>query len=492
MEKQKSIKKNFAMNMILSLSSVIFPFITFPYSMNVLSTDGYGKVAFVTSIVSYFSMIAQLGIPTYGIRACSKVRDDKEKLSKVVQELLIISGIMTLVSGVALFFSVLFIPRLQGEKLLFLIISSTLLFNAIGMEWLYKALEEYSYITIRSVVFKFIALIALFLLVTSEEDYILYGGITIFAASASNVMNFVHARKIVSFKRFAKYDLKQHIKPVIIFFAMSCAITIYTNMDNAMLGFMTSDTDVAYYHAAVRIKTILVSVITSLGTVILPRASYYVKQGMMEEFERVSRKALNFVLVAAASMMLYFMIFSKEAIVFLSKSKYLSSVPSMQIIMPTLLFIGITNILGIQIMIPLGKEKYVLYSEIAGAIVDLLINLLLIPSMKSAGAAIGTVVAEAVVLLVQMWFLRKDVPKLFRNISYWKILLGLILAAVASVWVKVLPLGLSRIDCFIKLSVSALLFFGAYGAFLLITGEQMAKEILDSVMGKVLKKIKHS
>ena len=177
------------------------------------------------------------------------------------------------------------------------------------MEWLYKALEQYTYITVRSVIFKFIALIFMFFLVHKQTDYVIYGGITIFAASASNILNLINAHKFINLKPVGNYNFRRHLKPVLIFFAMSCATTIYTNLDTVMLGFMTTDTDVGYYNAAVKIKVILVSVVTSLGTVLLPRASYYIQRGELKEFHRITRKALNFVFLMATPLFVYFMRF---------------------------------------------------------------------------------------------------------------------------------------------------------------------------------------
>ena len=132
-----------------------------------------------------------------------------------------------------------------------------------------------------------------------------------------------------------------------------------------MLGFMTSDADVGYYNAAVKIKSILVSIVTSLGVVLLPRASYYVEHNLMEEFYRITKKAINFVFLGCyTDMMIYFIIFAKEGIFFLSGSAYAGSIIPMQIIMPTLLLIGLTNIMGIQMLVPLGREKTVLYRKL--------------------------------------------------------------------------------------------------------------------------------
>lgn len=483
MAEKKSLKLNFIMNAMLTMSSFIFPLITFPYVTRVLGPTGYGKVSFATSLIAYFLIFAQLGIPTYGVRACAKMRDDKRLLTKTAHELLIINLVMSVLSYAVLFLALIFVPKLRQERLLYIVVSLTIMFTTIGMEWLYKALEQYTYITVRSLIFKVVALVAMFYLVRAEDDYVIYGGITILASSASYLMNFIHARKYISLRPMGGYEFKPHLKAVAIFFAMACATTIYTNLDTVMLGFLKTDDDVGFYNAAVRIKTILVSIVTSLGTVLLPRASYYVEHGLMEEFRRISRKALNFVLVAATPMMLYFMLFARQGILLLSGEEFLGAVLPMQIIMPTLLFIGLTNILGIQILVPTGREKMVLYSVMVGAAMDLICNFLLIPKLAATGAAISNMLAEAAVLVFQAAVLRKEVLAAFRSIRFWKLGAGLLAGTVASLWVAGLGLG-----SFWALAFSACLFFGAYGVVLILSKEELVCGILGQFLGKFRKK----
>lgn len=515
MSVKKSLKLNVIMNAILNMSAFIFPLITFPYVSRVLGPDGNGKVAFATALISYFLMIAQLGIPTYGVRACAKVRDDKRLLSKTAHELLIINLVMMVVSY-ALLIGVIFLPQpiirglssvqgapwivqklmnallkvcqllseLKDEKVLYLVCSMTMFFTTIGMEWLYKALEQYTYITVRSIVFKLISVISMFFLVRAKEDYVIYGGITIMAASASGLMNFIHARKYITMRPMGGYEFKPHLKAVAIFFAMSCASQIYTHLDTVMLGFMDTDTVVGYYNAAVRIKQIMVSVVTSLGMVLLPRASYYIKNKQMDQFSVISRKSLGFTLLAATSLMLYFILYARDGIYFITASDaFEGAVRPMQLIMPTLLFIGVSTVTGIQILVPMGREKIVLYSIICGAVVDVILNLLLIPSYGASGAAAATSIAELVVTVFQLVVLWKDLKPALMKIQYWKMLLALVAGAVASFWVMSLPLG-----SFLSLALSGCLFFAAYGLVLLVLKEELVHELLGNMLKKFLKK----
>ncbi len=486
MNKQTSVKKNFIMNALLTMSSFIFPLITFPYISTVLSPSGYGTVSFATSLIVYFTMFSQLGIPTYGIRACAQVRDHKDALSKTVHELFLINFVMMIFSYIVFAIVLLLVPKVANEKPLFLIMSLSMFFNCIGMEWLYKGLEQYSYITMRSIFFKFLALVLMLTLVHTKSDYVLYGALAVLASSASYVLNLIHARHFIYFKKYSNYDFKKHLKPIGVFFAMSCATTVYTNLDTVMLGFMKTDTDVGYYQAAVRVKSLLVSVVTSLGTVLLPRASYYIENKDYDSFNYITSKALNFVLLVSLPMCIYFMIFAPQGIYFLSSSEYTGSIIPMQVIMPTLLFIGLTNILGLQILVPTGNEKYVLYSEIAGAAVDLIINIILIPKLASTGAAIGTVVAECVVLIVQYHYCRDIVKDMFKKYHYGSIGAAIVLASVCSFSIRNMTFVESiRWNSFMIMAISSIIFFGVYFLFLLIRKESLIIDLKKQVFSKL-------
>ncbi len=471
------------MNVLLSLSNIIFPFITFPYVSRILGPAGIGKVNFATSLISYFNIFAQLGVPTYGIRAVARVREDKEALTRTCQELLCINLVTSVLSYIALAIALLTVPRLFDERTLYMIVSMSMLLSAIGMDWMYQGLEQYGYITMRSIISKLIAYSAMFVLVKSSGDYVIYGAISVFASSAAYLVNLFNARKYISFKPVGNYNFRQHLKPVFVFFAMSCATTVYTNMDNLMLGFISGDVEVGYYTAAVKVKSILVSLVTSLGAVVLPRASYYIEHGQKEDFYRISKKAIQFVFLVATPLFLYFVMHSQQCIDFLSGDAYQGAVIPMQIITPTILFIGVTNILGIQMLIPLGKEKYVLYSEIAGAIVDLILNAIFIPKIGASGAALGTLVAEFVVLLVQVYSFREDALPIFKQLRYWDILAGMAIAAIAVYFLG----NILSVSAFMHLFITAVVYFGIYGIFMLVCKNEIMMQIVDTIVSKIKK-----
>ncbi|HEP1819528.1 TPA: flippase [Streptococcus suis] len=483
MKKVSSVKLNFIMNFILTISNFIFPLITFPYVSRVLQAEGVGTINFATSIITYFSMIGMLGIPTYGIRACAKVRDDKEKLDKTVFEIMLLNSLVMGLSLILLFISVISIEKLASEKVLYLVLSSTLVFNVLGVDWLYRSLERYTYITIRSILFKLFSVILMFLFVRTSDDYVIYGAITVVAAVGSNLLNFINLRKIISLRPINELNIFQHLKPTLTFFLLTVSTTIYLNVDTTMLGFIKGSKEVGYYSAAVKVKQILVSVVTSLGAVLLPRLSYYYEQGKMEEFERLTQKALNFVFIISLPMVAYFILVSKQAILFLSGESFLPAVLPMQLIMPTVLFIGLSNLMGIQILVPTNREKLVVYSTIVGAVVDIIVNVFAIPALGASGAAIAGTIAECSVTIVQFFFLKEFILPIFKKIHFVKISLSLVLATLLTITL----LTVIQLNVFWTLAVSASLFFVVYGISLFLQREEFVVEIWNLILSKVKK-----
>ena len=450
--KSRSVRYNFIMRSISNAATILVPLLVYPHVSRVLCPEGIGRVNFAQSVVYYFVMLAQLGVPTYGIRECARLRGDRLLLEKTAGEILFINIISCCISY-ALFLACLFaIPRLREDRLLFLIMSLSIFLNSFSIEWLYGALEDYGSPAVWSLVFKLLMVAGCFLFVKTGEDVCAYGGMLVLgtAGYGAATILFSPVKLRLNFNR-------KHIKPVLVFFAMSFATTIYTQMDSVMLGFMKGTLQNGYYDAAVKVKLMLVALISSMGTVLMPRAAAFLKEGDEKSFLEISEKAFSFVFALALPLCVYFIMYSKDAVLFLSGESFLPSVMPMRLIMPTLVFIGITNISGIQIMVPLGREKQVLFSEIAGALVNLVANALLIPEYGASGAAVGTVLAELAVMAVQLYCVKDLLPGLIGAVPKGRISAALLISAAAAA----LP-GMTELGSFLKLLVSAAVFFGIY------------------------------
>jgi len=259
---------------------MIFPLITFPYTSRILGPEGIGKISFATSFVSYFILLAAIGIPLYGIREIARIRDDKKKLSELTQELFVMHIITSIIISI-IFIVVIFINgKLSDEKELFFIVSFSIMLTTFGMEWLYQGLEQYSYITIRSIIFSSISTISVFIFIHKKDDYLIYAAIGVFAALGSSILNFYNARKILFKKRDIPWNFKRHIKPLTMVYLLNFIISIYVQLDTVMLGFMSTAKNVGYYASGLKINKMLTVLVTSIGSVLLPRLSYYVSNDM--------------------------------------------------------------------------------------------------------------------------------------------------------------------------------------------------------------------
>lgn len=482
MQKIKSVKFNFLMNLILTGSNFLFPLLTFPYVSRILEPEGTGKVAFATSFITYFIMLSSFGVTSYGVRAIAQVRDNKDELSKVTQEILFINLIMMSAAYVIFFVSLAFFDKLGQEKELLNITSLLIVFTILGIEWFYKGIEQYQYITIRTILFRLAALVATFIFVNSKSDYIIFALISMVAVVGSGILNMINARRYIYFKRYSEYEFRKHLKPMFLLFLTSFSIAVYTNTDATMLGFLKTDADVGYYNAAVRVKAILLSVVTSLGIVLLPRLSYYIQHNMMNEFNLALNKSVNFIMLMALPIATFFALFAKETILILAGNAYMEAVLPLQIIMFTIIFIGITNILGIQILLPLKRDGALLVSVLGGAIINIGLNLFFIPKLGATGAAISTTLAELVVLILQCVFVKEYLKVLFLNIQYFKI----IGAILVSVIIAKMAVGFVGGSIFLALILAAMIFFGTYLILLMLLKEKFLSENVLVILKKKL------
>ena len=497
MLKTKSVKLNIFLNVVLTITSLIFPLITFPYVSRILMPEGIGKVSFVQSFVSYFSTFAMLGVSTYGVKACAQVRDDKVQLSKTVHEILTILLVTTAIAYVALFICMFSIEKLKAEKVLVLVVSTSLMLTTIGMNWLFSAVEDYLYITVRSILFNVVSLVLMFVLIKDSSDYVYYGAISVIASGGSNVLNLFYSRKYVSYKRQKGYDFRRHIKPLIMLFGLVAITQIYTNLDKTMLGFMVNDQDhtVGIYETSVKIYRILTSVCTSVSAVLLPRLSYYIQNKENEKFNELLRQIMSFMLIFAIPVATYFIIMAKDCILFLADQQYIASIVPMKIMIPAIVFVSLTNIIGIQMLIPLGKENKVVISVAVGAAVDLLLNLLLINYFAARGngaiaTAISTLCAEFSVLVAQLIIARKYLKGIFKSLKWWRIILIDVLFFGVAFGTSFIDFNIegTRTLAFARLAVTAVICVVAYVVILWVCKEPMLRDIVSAIAGKFKKK----
>ncbi len=411
---QKSLKKNAFFSFIKAFMDFVFPVITFPYASRILTPGGIGQINFANSITFYFAMIAGLGVGTYATREVSRIKEDKAALNKFCREILTLNLISSFTSYILFIISLIFVPKFSAYRILLILSSSTVIFRALSFSWLYTAFEDFKLITIRTLVFQFISLIFLFVFVRASDDLIPYMIFGLIAPIGCNTFNFIHARKYIDLTYKCKIEIKKHLKPVFIFFAMAFVTSIYETLDSSMLGFLSNDTEVGYYSAAIKINRMVLMLIISITGILLPRLSYYSEKNDNRKFYDLVKKSLsvNFLIALPCTAGIFFL--SEPLILLFSGNQYLPAVPTMRIMAFIVLIISSHSILGAQILPAIKKEKTVFISHAAGAVINIVCNSILIIPLGCMGAGIASVTAELFILIFQAVFFIKQI--LYRNI----------------------------------------------------------------------------
>ena len=478
----KSVAKNTIMNILLTAAQFIFPLISFPYVSRVIGAVGNGKISFASSVIFYFELFASLGIPTYGIRACARCRDNKAELSKCVQELLLINLITITVSYAAFCAAVFTVPKFKAEKELFFIMSANIILTSLGMEWLYKALEEYSYITIRSVAAKLLSLLLMFLLVRSPEDYTVYGGLTVLSSTGAYILNLFQARKIIDFRPCGNYDLKRHLKPTLTLLASVVAISLYSHMDTVMLGFIHGDFQNGLYGATARIKQILLSITASLSMVLIPRMAYCFEKKDSESIEKYIDLGLRFSALFAFPMALFCIFNAEDCMVFIAGKEYAQARNAFFFQSLCMLVGSFSSVFSNQILIPYGNDTANFKSMCVGTLVNLVFNLLWIRPFGAAGAAAATLVTECAVCLFLYINCRRILPKEVKLGS----LLHYFLACIPSFLFTLPVTSIIRPEnVFWRLMLSGCMSFALYFLILFLSKEPVLRLILNEASKKL-------
>lgn len=426
-----SVKYNVVMNMILSSSTLIFPLVTVPYVSRVLQPYGTGAVAFAQSAMTYFSLVALLGISSYGVRVCAEVREDKFLLAKNVKELLLILLCSTTIVSMVYLLCVYYVPQFRAQKELFLIFGIGLWLSAFGVEWLYQALEQYGYITIRNVVIKAICLVAMFIFVKDKADYILYGVIVVVAGYGANICNILRLRKLVDLSINTKIDIRHHFKPMSLFFLASVSSGMYVQADTFLLGLMGTTNMVGLYQLVVKIKGTLITVVNSVGNVMLPRLSYYNTHKKKAEAGVLVAKTLNFAYLLSL-VLIFWCILQREGIIFvLGGPDYASAATALMLITPSIALSSLNSTLGYY-MASVREEKIWSLINVIGLITALISNIILIHYAGIVGAALSAVICEFVVLVLRVVYNMRFLKTIAKHLEIVKTTIAVGLAAFVS------------------------------------------------------------
>ena len=457
---------------------MLFPLITFPYVCRVIEADGIGQINFFQSIISYISLFTCLGIPMYAIREIARDRSDVVQMNRTAMEILLLHSMLTLVGYAIVAILCLTVPQIQVNIPLFLILSLTIFFTAIGCEWFYQGIEDFKYITIRGLIIKTVSVVLLFIFVKSKTDLLYYGCYTVFGVLGGNIFNFFRLRKYIHRENiiFSELHIKRHVKPVLKVFSFSVVTSIYLQLNTVLLGFLKNTLAVGYFAAATKVMQMLLTMSACLGSVMMPRASHLIAENKKDEFNRLIQKSYDFTLAIALPMTLGLIFCAPSLITALCGVKFEHSILPSQIIAPIILLVAISNVFGIQVLFPKGKINIVTLCCGIGAVADLTLNLCLIPFFSYIGTSIAYLGAE-VATTVSMYFIgRKYIPIIYFKKSHLTYVLGCIVMAFALYGLSLLQLP----------TLTILLLQGccgvlAYFIILCICKDEMLVQILSKI-----------
>lgn len=483
---QRSIRKNTVYNMIKTLSAIVFPLITFPYISRILHPENIGKINFSSSIISYFSLAATLGVTTYAVRECSRVREKREELSKTASEIMSINICTMAASYLVLIICLIAVPKFHDYRLLMVIQSGTIFFTVIGTDWMNTAMEDFKYITLRSVLFQFLSLVLMFAFVRSEGDYVKYACISLLSSCGAQIMNIFYRRRYCTVRFTLDMGWKKHFPPILLLFAMLVSQTILNSMDTTMLGFIKGDYDVGLYTTAMKVVNIVTQVIASITWVLMPQLTLAFAKKDYGKINGLLRKSILFSVTLTLPCLAGLVVLSREVIEIIGGAEYLEAAPCLCILAFAMIFNIAGNVFGNMILLPAKRERQFTVACVVGMAVNVVINAVLIPVFGINGAAFATVLSAAVVFVGTL--LKKD-PNI-RFTGVWKDMLSPVVGTAGIVAIGVL-FNNSDLELWSKTAAVIGLAVAWYGAVMVVMKNELVMGVLESA-GKRMRNMRGS
>ncbi|HFD2051430.1 flippase [Clostridium perfringens] len=409
----KKIAKNYLYNLTYQLLTVITPIITTPYISRVLGAEAIGENGFTLSIVQYFILIGTLGIPFYASREVAYNRDDKKKLSKTFFEIFILQFVLTITLYTFMIFMFFNLEVFYKYREILVIQSLYMLSSAIDISWLLTGTENFKKTAKRNIMVKLLSVIAIFIFVKSKSDLWKYAMIGSFSTLIGQLTLWRNIFQIISFKYIKNLKITKHIKPCILLFIPQIAVSIYTILDRVMIGIFSSVIEVGYYDQSQKIVKLALTFVTTFGTIMLPRIANMYSKGDNNTLKKYIEDSFEILMMLSIPLMFGLLAIADNFVYWFLGTQFLAVSKLIKIVSPIIVIISCSNVLGLQYLIPTGRNKEFTISITIGAIVNLLINLTLISDLGALGASIGTLLAELSVNLVIIYFIKKDFNILF-------------------------------------------------------------------------------
>ena len=435
-KKKPNLKKNYFYNLLYQIFLIIAPFITTPYVSRVLTTSGIGKYSYSFSIATYFTIFASLGFGYYAQRIIARKRDDKYHLTKTFWEIVLcrlIPVFICLITNVVLCLFCVY----QEYTFLMWVFNINIVAVAFDISFLYQGKENFGSLLVKNITIRVASIISIFIFVKSEDSLFAYALISALSVFLTSLFMWISVPKVLMRIKINVLRPLSHLKGTLVLFLPTIAVSVYTVLDKTLIGLLisgeseiiangelivkkTSDLENGYYEQSEKIVKMAMVIITSLGSVMIPRNSNAMACGNFEEAKKNIIVSSSLVLLFAVPISLGLIVVADNFIPWFLGDGYEKSIFIMKLLSPLVLILGFSNVLGLQYLIPSGKDREFTFAIVCGAVVNFLLNIFFIKIWWSIGAAIATLLAETVVTSIMFFLVRKEINFLKIIVLGWK------------------------------------------------------------------------
>lgn len=479
--KNKSVVKNYIYNVSYQILVLILPLITTPYISRTLGAELIGVYSYTLSITTYFILFGSLGVALYGQREIAFVQDDKKKRSLVFWEINILR-FCTLTISMLIYY---FVFASKGEySTYYKILLLEIIANIIDISWFYRGIEDFKKTVIRNMIVKIVSVVCIFAFVRSTNDFIKYFVIYVLSTLLGNFSMWLYLPKLLSKVKYKELQIIKHLRPTIMLFIPQIATQIYTILDKTMIGAMVADkSEVGFYEQSQKIVKILLALATSLGTVMMPRIANTFAKGDTKKVKEYMNNSFHFILLLVVPMMFGIIAINSKFVPIFFGPGFDKVVVLINIMSVILIAIGLSNVIGTQYLLPTKQQKGYTISVVVGALVNLILNAILIRCFQSIGAAVATVVAEISVTAVQLYIVRKQISIL----EILKISKKYLIAGITMFFV-ILPIGKVVENSILCICIQVILGMIIYIGILIVLKDKFIFKMIDNLKNKLLKK----
>lgn len=481
---KKSIAKNYAYNLIYQVLTLILPLITTPYTARVLGAERIGIYGYTNTNVSYFILFGSLGVALYGQREIAYARENIEKRMKTFVEIVSFRFVTVFIASLIYFFAFM----IQGEyKIYYSILFIALAAVAFDISWFFQGLEEFKKTVLRNIIVRLSSITLIFLLVKTPEDLTKFILIYSLADFIGNLSLWLYLPKYFKGQKIKNVNLIKHILPILLLFIPQIANQVYNMLDKTMIGYIIPNkAEVGYYEQAQKVIRILITIVTSLGVVMIPRMASTFASGNKEKVNEYMKKSFNFVFFLSYPLIFGIISISKEFVPIFFGQGYDEVVVLINIISPVVLLMGIANVIGTQYLLPTKRQKEYTISVTAGLIINFFLNWLLISKWGALGASIATVLSQLVVDLFQLKNIKNEIDLIsVFKISIKYLFAGLIMFAFCLVVNLLNLIGWTAI--IVKIAVGMIVYFG----LLLIFKDEYIYAFITKIFNIIKSKVKN-